>query len=140
MQLTTYTSAPMVGTNGNVIAIRDLKGQEVKLVEEKIVGMFCVIAHPEYFQRTLEEEGFQVVSEYILADHDMVGEKDLEQFAQASLKKGAKWIICTEKDRVKLQDELTLSLPILWVQLELRVVTGHEEWQNFLQQAEAKIT
>ena len=80
------------------------------------------------------------MNEYILADHDNIREKDLEQFAQASLKKGAKWVICTEKDRVKLHEQLSLALPILWVQLELRVVAGQEEWQNFLQQAEAKIT
>jgi tetraacyldisaccharide 4'-kinase len=140
LQLKPYSSAPVIGTKGYVIAIRNLKGQEIALIEEKIVGMFCAIAHPEYFRHTLEQEGFKVINEYILADHDYIPEKDLEQFAQASLKKGAKWIICTEKDRVKLQDQLDLALPILWVQLELRVVAGQEEWQNFLQQAEAKIT
>ena len=70
------------------------------------------IAHPEYFRRTLEKEGFQVVSEFTLGDHEAIPEKELEQFAQTSLKKGAQWLICTEKDRVKLNDELTLSLPI----------------------------
>lgn len=140
MQLKSYSQAPIVGTKGHVIAIRDLKGQEAVMGEEKSVGMFCAIAHPEYFRRTLEQEGFQVVNEYILADHDHIREKDLEQFAQASAKKGAKWLICTEKDRVKLPDQLSLALPILWVQLELRVVAGQEEWLNFLHQAEAKIT
>lgn len=138
-QLKPYSSAPVVGTKGSVIAIRDLKGQEVGLPKEPLVGMFCAIAHPEYFRRTLEQEGFQVMNEYVLADHDSVQEKDLEQFAQASLKKGAKWLICTEKDRVKLQDQLIMTLPVLWIQLELRVVAGQDEWQTFLQQAEAKI-
>jgi tetraacyldisaccharide 4'-kinase len=138
MQLKPYSSAPVVGTKGTVIAIRDLKGQEMSL-KELSVGMFCAIAHPEYFRRTLEQEGIQVVSEYILADHESVSVKNLEQFAQVSMKKGAKWLICTEKDRVKLQDQLTLTLPIIWVQLELRVVAGQEEWQNFLQHAETKI-
>jgi tetraacyldisaccharide 4'-kinase len=140
-QLKSYSAAPIVGTKGNVIAIRDLKGQEVAIPSaERKVGMFCAIAHPEYFQRTLEQEGFQVVNEYILADHDTVCDKDLEQFAQTSLKKGAQWLMCTEKDRVKLQDQLSLILPVLWVQLELRVVSGQEEWQSFLQQAEKLIT
>ncbi len=139
MQLKPYSTAPVIGTKGSIIAIRDLKGQEIVLLEEKNVGMFCAIAHPEYFRRTLEQEGFKVVHELILADHDTIREKNLEQFAQASLKKGAKWLICTEKDRVKLQDQLDFALPILWVQLELRVVAGQDEWQNFLKQAEAKI-
>jgi tetraacyldisaccharide 4'-kinase len=139
MLLKPYSLAPIVGTNGIVVAIRDLEGQDIGIPKEKSVGMFCAIAHPEYFRRTLEQEGFQVVSEYILADHDMIGEKDLEQFAQASIKKGANWLICTEKDRVKLQGQMSLSLPVIWVQIELKVVAGQEEWQNFLRQAEAKI-
>lgn len=140
IQLKSYSSAPVVGTNGCVAAIRDLKGQEMNMPYQGKVGMFCAIAHPEYFRRTLEKEGFEVVSEFILGDHERMPEKELEQFAQTSLKKGAKWLICTEKDRVKLNDELDLTLPILWVQLDLRLVAGQEEWQNFLRQAEAKIT
>jgi tetraacyldisaccharide 4'-kinase len=139
LQLKLYSMAPVVGTNGTVVAIRDMEGQDVGIPKEKTVGMFCAIAHPEYFRRTLEQEGFQVVSEYILTDHDMIGEKELEQFAQASIKKGANWLICTEKDRVKLQGHMSLSLPVIWVQIELGVVAGQEEWQNFLRQAEAKI-
>lgn len=140
LQLNLYSSAPVVGTKGYVVAIRDLRGQAISNLQEKKVGMFCAIAHPEYFRQTLEQEGFEVVNQYVLADHDTVQIKDLEQFAQASLKKGAEWLICTEKDRVKLEDHVNLSLPILWVQLELRVVAGQEEWQNFLNEAEAKMT
>lgn len=139
MQLKPYSLAPIIGTKGYVVAIRDLKGEEIVLPKEECVGMFCAIAHPEYFQRTLQQEGLKVVNEYILADHDSVHDKKLEQFAEMSLKKGARWLICTEKDRVKLHDPLNLALPILWVQLELRVIAGLEDWQHFLMQAEAKI-
>lgn len=138
-QLKTYSSAPVVGTNGRVASIRDLKGLEMNMSPKGKVGMFCAIAHPEYFRRTLEKDGFQVVSEFIMGDHECMPEKELEHFAQTSAEKGAQWLICTEKDRVKLNDDLTLALPILWVQLELGLVAGHEEWQTFLRQAEAKM-
>ena len=139
-QLKSYTHAPFIATKGYVAAVRDLKGEEVVLSNEKNVGMFCAIAHPEYFRRTLEQEGFNVVDESVLVDHGSFHQKDLEQFAKSCAKKGAKWLICTEKDRVKLDDHLNLVLPILWIQLELRIIEGQEEWQNFLQKAEAKIT
>lgn len=140
-QLKTYTHAPMIGTKGYVAAIRDLKGQEVSLsLEKKKVGMFCAIAHPEYFRRTLEQEGFKVENEYVVGDHESFPLKDLEQFGQLCAKQGADCLICTEKDRVKLDDDLHLALPVLWVQFELRIVQGQEEWQDFLQRAESKIT
>lgn len=139
-QLRLYSSAPVVGTNGAVAAIIDLNGQEVKIPQGVKVGMFCAIANPEYFRRTLEKEGFQVVTEFAMGDHERMPDKLLEQFAQKSLKEGAQWLICTEKDRVKLNDGLLLALPILWVQLDLCLVAGHEEWKAFLSQAEAKMT
>lgn len=138
-QLKPYTSAPLIGTQGHISAIRNLHDQVVEIPKEQPVGMFCAIAHPEYFRRTLEQLGFTVVSEYILPDHDPIRDKDLEQFAQRSLKKEATWLICTEKDRVKLVPELSLPLPIAWVQMDLQVVVGKEDWEAFLKQAEAKM-
>lgn len=134
-----YTHAPMIGTKVRVTAIRDLKGQESGELKGVPVGMFCAIAHPEYFKSTLEQEGFTIVNELLLSDHHTFHKKNLEQFAQACLKKGATYLICTEKDRVKLEDDLKLVLPILWVQLELDIVAGQTEWQHFIERAESKI-
>ncbi len=139
-QMMRYTSAPVIGTNWKVITIRDLKGQEIGPLKDKKVGMFCGIAHPEYFQQTLNREGATVVAEYYLPDHQEVEEKELGRFAQICIKKEAQWLICTEKDRVKLKDSLSLILPIAWLQMELEVMEGKEEWQAFLVKAEAKIS
>jgi tetraacyldisaccharide 4'-kinase len=139
-QLKPYSHSPVIGTKGFVAAIRDLKGKEVSLEGEKSVAMFCAIANPQYFRRTLEQEGFTVANEYILADHDTFEQNKLAQFAKSCAKDGVKWLICTEKDWVKLEEHLHLALPILWVQLELRIVAGQEDWLNFLKRAEAKVT
>jgi len=139
LQLKPYTAAPFVGTRGYVAAIRNLQGKEMVPTEKRTVAMFCGIAQPESFRRTLEREGFSVVHEYALADHVAIPATELERFAEESLRKGAEWLMCTEKDRVKLPEILSLSLPVVWVQLELRVVAGEEEWRHFLEQTEAKI-
>jgi tetraacyldisaccharide 4'-kinase len=132
-----YTSAPVVGAQQKTVAIRDIKGQEVDYSTDiKKVGMFCAIAHPDHFKRTLEAQGFQVVAEYILPDHEIIQEKALENFAQLSLKREALWIVCTEKDRVKLSPQLSFSLPIIWLQMDLQITIGQEEWQKFLTTAE----
>jgi tetraacyldisaccharide 4'-kinase len=67
-----------------------------------------------------------------MPDHDEIKKPNLEQFALTSAQKGAKCIICTEKDRTKLDSHLELSLPILWVQMDLRIIEGQEEWLTFL--------
>lgn len=135
-----YTSAPVVGACYRVSSIRDLKGIEQVSLQGHTVGMFCSIAHPEYFKRLLESEGAWIAAEYHLPDHDLIKEKDLAHFAQACVKKGCEYLVCTEKDRVKLNEELLLDLPIVWVQIDLKIVEGHEEWQKFLSSAASKLT
>ena len=138
-QLHEYTSAPVVGTTWQVSGVRDLQGQTLGALKDKKVGMFCGIAHPEYFRKTLEQEGAEVVAEYWLPDHEKPAEKELERFTLVCSKKGAEWLVCTEKDRVKLKDILSLAIPLAWLQMELQVVEGQQEWEKFLKQAEAKI-
>jgi tetraacyldisaccharide 4'-kinase len=139
-QIARYSAAPVVGSLNRVTAIRDLQGNEVQIFEGTPVGMFCGIANPEYFRKTLKKIGCSIVNEFILSDHESPQEKSLRHFAQSSFMKGAKYLICTEKDRVKLHEFNSLPLPIVWVKLELEIVAGHEEWQRFLQEAEKKLT
>jgi tetraacyldisaccharide 4'-kinase len=138
-QLSPYTKAPVIGTKWHNLSIRDIKGQSLSSFQGKKVGLFCGIAHPEYFRKTVEQQGCEVVAEYHLADHDELSVKSLELFSQSSLKKGAEWLVCTEKDRVKLKDAVSYSLPVAWFQMDLDVVEGKEIWAKFIKEAEAKI-
>lgn len=138
-QVVSYTSAPIVGTQWKTAHITDLKGQKIESIQGQKLGMFCGIAHPESFKRTLEQEGATVVGEYWLSDHESPDEQELHLFAENCLKKEAKWLVCTEKDRVKLNPQTNFALPILWLQMELEIVEGQHEWQQFLNKAKQKV-
>ncbi len=137
--LKNYTSAPLVGARARITSIQGFCGKRLDPFPGMRVGLFCAIAHPEYFRRTLEQEGFKVVAEFIFADHDSFSEEKLKKAAEASLEQGAKCLLCTEKDHVKLQEWSSLSLPIFWVQMELQLIAGQENWEHFLRKAEAKL-
>lgn len=134
-----YTTAPVIGTNYVVTGIRDLKGEEIPSLKGQTAGMFCTIANPENFKRLLENEGVWVGAELCLPDHDEIKKKSLESFTKQCIKKGCEWLVCTEKDRVKLKDELALDLPIAWIQIELKIVEGQEDWHKFIKKTVAKI-
>lgn len=138
-QVTPYTNAPMIGTCWQFNHMYDLQGEVCSPVPGEKVGMFCGIAYPERFKKTLEDIGFDVVAEYKLADHAEIREKDLERFAKVCQKKEAQWLICTEKDRVKLKDHLCMPLPIAWIKMDLKVTEGQNEWQTFLSKIESKM-
>lgn len=126
------SSAPIIGTNYQVSSMSQLNGIEVSSLQGKTIGFFCSIAHPEYFKRLLENEGAWVAAEYCLPDHDEIKEKDLAYFATQCTKKGCELIVCTEKDRVKLKEEMILDLPIAWIKIDLKIIEGQEEWQKFV--------
>lgn len=138
-KISTFTKAPMVGTQLRIEQILDLKGIDLGTLSGKKVGMFCGIAYPEYFRRTLEVEGADVVHEYSVADHEKTCNKKLWQFSKESSEKGAEWLLCTEKDRVKFEEHIDLALPIAWLKMEMKVVEGHQIWEDFLKKAESKI-
>lgn len=137
--LKNYTAAPFVGAQAKISSLQGFSGKRLELTQGMRVGMFCAIAHPEYFRRTLEQQGLKVVSECILADHDSFSEDVLKNAAEESLEKGAECLVCTEKDHVKLQEFLSFPLPIFWAQMKLHIVAGQENWERFMQKAEAKL-
>lgn len=136
-----YTSAPVVATKTEVSKIFDLKECAVQEgLQGKKVGVFCGIAHPEYFQKTILAEGAEIVGDYFIADHKEFDLEELERFAQESKAKGAECLVCTEKDRVKLAESVELSLPILWIRMKLGIVEGKSAWDAFVSRAKADLS
>lgn len=131
-QLMKYSKAPVIGTVMQVESIQDFDGIPILSISGKKVGLFCGIAHPEYFYNTVREEGAEIVDSAIMGDHLAFSEETLSLFAENCKALGAEMLLCTEKDKVKFVDKPKLALPIVWVKMHLQVAHGNEEWQNFL--------
>jgi tetraacyldisaccharide 4'-kinase len=138
-RISPYCSAPVVGTNWQVESVNDLSGNQIPSLKGLKVGMFCGIASPDCFRQTLEQEGAIIVNEYCVSDHQSINEKKFRVFARFCAAKGAQWLVCTEKDKVKLDHRMNLTLPIAWLKMEMNILEGKEEWLAFLEKAEAKI-
>lgn len=134
-QVKKYTNVPIVGAAYQVVGIRSVKGGEIPTLQGKTVGMFCSIANPEYFKRLLEGLGAWVGGEYGLPDHDEFDVTKLQEFALKCQSNGCEWLVCTEKDRVKLDEDWQFALPIIWVQVDLQIVEKAAEWNTLLENA-----
>jgi tetraacyldisaccharide 4'-kinase len=119
--------------------IVDLRGIPTKLFSDVKVGVFCAIANPKRFFSTVESLGAIEVERWILPDHERADLQMLERFAQRCRAKGAKAILCTEKDAVKLPPQLKLSLPLYYLEMELEFVTGLSEWQKLIEKISLSI-
>lgn len=138
-QILPYTKAPIVGTRMQVTGIFDLDGTPADSLQGQTVGVFCGIAHPDYFEKTVLQEGAQVVNRLIVPDHESVKQSALEKFAVQCKEAGAQCLVCTEKDKVKLGLTHSLALPVRWVKSKLGIVYGEEEWKAFIAKAKADI-
>ncbi len=122
--LKTITQAPIVGTR--------LKIDGIQFSGEKVAA-FCAIAKPHRFLESLKECGAEVISQRFKEDHRTFSPQELTLYAQEAKQLGAKYLLCTEKDFIKLSSSINLELPIFPLKTEIEIVYGREEWYDFYQ-------
>lgn len=128
----TYTAAPVVGTQMDLVEVLTMNNEPVDTLEGKKLGIFCGIAHPEYFYNTVVQHGGIVVDHAYADDHRSFDANVLREFAKTCKAKGAELLVCTEKDKVKIDDLKDMPLPLVWVRMKLSIVEGFEEWNEFI--------
>lgn len=138
-QIACHAKAKVVGTKIQVAGIWNLLGKRVGSLSGMKVAVFCGIAHPEYFQETVKGLGGEIVCQYIVPDHREFPLEDFREFADEALDAGVEWLLCTEKDKVRLDKSLMGDYPIAWIQMSLLVVEGHEAWNTFLDKAKSDL-
>lgn len=80
---------------------------------------FCGIAHPERFQATLEDAGLDLSGFTTFPDHRFYSQKDVDFLCRDARKTGAKGLVTTEKDLVKIE-ALTRDLPLFSLTTRLK--------------------
>jgi len=103
------------------------------------VGLFCGIAHPKNFKHTVMELGGTLVHELILADHEGLFPEQLWLFAKQAQSLGADALVCTEKDFIKLPPLTALPIPVIYLEMELKITAGYQNWQNLVDKIGEKI-
>ncbi|MBU6383922.1 MAG: tetraacyldisaccharide 4'-kinase [Verrucomicrobia bacterium] len=88
--------------------ILDLKGNPIPSIAGWKMALFCGIARPERFKKTVVSLGAIVTAEKIFADHALI---DISELPQAEA------YICTEKDAVKLPPT---HLPIYYLEMRMQ--------------------
>lgn len=124
-QIAHYSAAPVVG-------MQHKAEEEANFLRGKKIGLFCAIGNPDRFHTTVSLLGGSLVESLIAEDHLPFSNKQLEIFSQSCLDKGAELLVCTEKDWVKLPQDLQSALPIYAIKVELSMVAGEEYWRQFI--------
>lgn len=134
LDLQKYSSAPIVGVYP-ILSFVKYADNEPSTPSK--VGIFCGIANPKGFIKTLVEKGVKIVSTMILNDHEKIKEKALREFSKECKKKGADCIICTEKDLMSFPSNL--KLPLVLAKMDLNISFGKEHWQLMIEKIQDRV-
>lgn len=115
--LRNFTKAPIIYTKASY---------EIALDKEIPVALFAGIAAPERFLRAMKELGFSVVYAKWLKDHASLTEDLLQKIWQEAKSKGAKALVCTEKDWVKMPASLDIPVTFLRMKTNIEPVMGQQ--------------
>ncbi|NGX63096.1 MAG: Tetraacyldisaccharide 4'-kinase [Candidatus Anoxychlamydiales bacterium] len=132
-QIKQYSSAPIAYTKPYVKRVLDTSKKEIKIRKKSKIAAFCAIANPDIFFENLKDLGFEIVNTIYLLDHETVHLKSFKTFIESSIAKGAKYILTTEKDIVKFPNVISSDIPILYLEIDLKITHNHEHLSRLVE-------
>ncbi|CDR34395.1 tetraacyldisaccharide 4'-kinase [Criblamydia sequanensis] len=123
-----FTKAPIVFTRYKMDPLQDIQTLNPIVLDKEPIAVFAAIGNPFRFKSMLEKEEFKIVNTFFLHDHAFVSRKLLDSFALKSKELGAKAIVVTEKDAVKINKNWKIALPIAVAPISTEIIQGKEIW------------
>lgn len=102
---------------------------ELKTLPESC-SAFCGLGNPKAFFRQIKRADLMLVDKQSFADHHFYTQEDIEKIEVEAKKEGARCLITTAKDAVKLR-ELKFTLPCYSLEIEVEI-DGEEELKKLL--------
>jgi len=89
---------------------------------------FCGIAQPDSFQNILRKADMNLVGLKSFADHHVYSSDDIKSICNKGLTAGAKALITTEKDMVKIRDIIPHDFPLLTLPIRFQMNKDFDEY------------
>jgi len=103
---------------------------DLDLIKERKVASLSGIAQPESFEHNLVKLGSELVYSKRFADHHRFSQQEVLNAINRSKKRQAEMIITTQKDAVRFPKIDRRDLPILFMRVEIKIVSGADDFQD----------
>ena len=115
--------------------LKDVFGDQTYPLE-KLKGMkiaaVSAIAVPESFEKALEGFGAEIVYRRRFADHHRFSQQEIINTINWGMKRGAEAILTTEKDAVRFPFVDRRDIPIIYMRVEIEMLSGEEEFMDWI--------
>src|ERR1044071_2292632 len=108
--------------------------QGLDFLKGKKVASFSGIAQPESFERSLVSLGGELAYAKRYADHHRFTQQEVLNAINRSKKRQAEAIITTQKDAVRFPKIDRRDLPILFMRVEIKILTGAKDFNDCVRQ------
>jgi tetraacyldisaccharide 4'-kinase len=93
--------------------------------------MFCAIGNPVSFRKNIENLGAGIAGFRVFPDHHIYTLFELKELNAEALSMKPDAIVITQKDRVKIGDNLSVwDFPVWTLKIEICVVNNYEIFEN----------
>jgi tetraacyldisaccharide 4'-kinase len=113
--------------------LRSLDGKEerpLESLEGDAVGVFSAIAAPQSFEGFVEKYGAEIVSRQRFLDHHWFSEEDLADIFREAVQAGARYVVTTEKDAVRIDPAYRAPLPCFFLRVEIGILSGARDFEE----------
>lgn len=130
------THAPLIECRHRPMYLKNIFSNEqlpLETLKDWKVSALSGIARPESFEAGLKKLGAEIIYSRAYEDHHRFSEEDLQSMMSRSRNRGAKAIITTEKDAVRIPRIEQALVPIYFLRVEIEILSGHEHFQTFIE-------
>jgi tetraacyldisaccharide 4'-kinase len=103
---------------------------ELSFLKGKKIASLSAIAQPESFEQGVIKLGGDLVYSKRFADHHRFSQQEILNVINRSKKRQAQAIITTQKDAVRFPKLDRRDLPILFMRVEIKIVSGAEDFRD----------
>ena len=94
------------------------------------IASFSGIASPESFEKMLRGYGAEIRYNQRFLDHHRFTRAEIKHLYEQAGKGGIDMIVTTEKDAVRLFDDIKPTIPIYFLRLEIDILSGEEDFED----------
>lgn len=104
--------------------------QPLDFIKGRKVASLSGIAQPESFEQSLVKLGAELVYAKRFADHHRFSQQEILNAINRGKKRQAELILTTQKDAVRFPKLDRRDLPILFMRVEIKIVSGAEDFRD----------
>jgi len=107
---------------------------DLSFLKGKKVASFSGIAQPESFESSLVKQGAELVYSKRFADHHRFTQQEVLNAINRAKKRQAEIIVTTQKDAVRFPKIDRRDLPICFMRVEIKILSGAKDFQDCVRQ------